>query len=56
MKLNITFPIIESYSSDNYALILVDSADVIHYFDFDGTYDGWSSDPHIDGDTGVNLN
>ena len=52
----ITLPIVDSRKSDIYALILTDSAGVDHYFIPDGTYDGYSSDPHIDGKTGTYMN
>jgi hypothetical protein len=55
-KIKITHPIINSKSSNYYALILIDSANIIHYFNFDGTYDGYSHDPEICGKTGINLN
>lgn len=37
----IKLPIIDSKKSKNYALILTDSAKVTHYFNNDGTYDGY---------------
>jgi hypothetical protein len=40
----IQHPVLKSYSSENYSLILEDSAGVTHYFAEDG-YDGWSHDP-----------
>lgn len=55
-EVKITLPILESKSSENYALILTDSAGVVHYFGFDGVYDGYSHDPNICGESGVNLN
>ena len=55
-KINITFPVVESRPSDNYALVIKDSAGVEHYFNFDGTYDGMSSDCHTDPETGTCLN
>lgn len=56
MELNITFPVIESYSSERYALIIIDSASVTHYWDFDGSYDGYSTEIGIDGETGTCSN
>jgi hypothetical protein len=56
MKLLINFPIINSESSEWYALTILDSSNVTHYFNFDGTYDGYSSNPGIDCNTGVSLN
>lgn len=55
-EVRITLPIVGSRKSDIYALILTDSAGVYHYFNPDGTYDGYSSDPHVDGETGISLN
>lgn len=55
-EVKITLPIVDSKKSENYALILIDSAQVVHYFNFDGTYDGYSHDPHICGGTGTTLN
>jgi len=55
-EVRITLPIVDSRKSDIYALILTDSAGVYHYFNPDGTYDGYSADPHIDGETGTSLN
>jgi hypothetical protein len=52
-EVKITLPIIDSKKSKIYALILTDSAGVYHYFNPDGTYDGYSADPHIDGETGT---
>jgi len=49
----ITLPIVDSRKSGIYALILTDSTGVNHYFNPDGTYDGYSADPHIDGETGT---
>ena len=55
-EVTIALPIIKSEKSENYALILTDSAGIIHYFNFDGTYDGYSHDPHICGGTGTSMN
>lgn len=44
MKPNISLPIKKIYSSENYSLMIVDSENVTHYWDFDGRYDGWSSE------------
>ena len=52
-EVKITLPIIDSKKSKIYALILTDSAGAYHYFNPDGTYDGYSADPHIDGETGT---
>ena len=56
MELKIRFPILETKESENYALILKDSNSKYHYFNFDGTYDGYSHEPNIDGVTGTCLN
>jgi len=53
---HITFPIVKSEKSEYYALVLTDSAGVIHYFGFDGVYDGYSHDPHLCGQTGTSQN
>lgn len=55
-KVKITLPIIDSKTSESYALILTDSVGIIHYFNFDGTYDGYSHDPHLCGRTGTCSN
>lgn len=55
-KVKITLPIINSKTSKQYALILTDSANIIHYFNFDGVYDGYSHDPHLCGQTGTSMN
>ena len=56
-EVKITLPIVwSSRKSKIYSLILRDSAGVYHYFNPDGTYDGYSADPHIDGMTGQSLN
>ena len=55
-KVKVTLPIIASRTSKNYALILTDSAGLIHYFNFDGSYDGYSHDPHICNETGISKN
>ena len=52
-EVKITLPIVNSKKSKIYALILRDSAGLDHYFNPDGTYDGYSADPHIDGETGT---
>jgi len=56
MKLKVNLPIVKAYSSENYALMILDSAGVTHYWNFDGSYDGFSSDPHIDCENGTCLN
>ncbi len=43
-------------NGEGYSLVILDANNVNHYFNSDGTYDGWSSDPCVDGDTGINLN
>jgi len=55
-SVKITLPIVDSKTSDNYALILTDKAGVIHYFGYDGVYDGYSHDPHLHGKTGTCIN
>ncbi|MEM1339843.1 MAG: hypothetical protein AAF634_05060 [Bacteroidota bacterium] len=55
-KVHISLPIIESKKSEVYPLILRDSANVWHYFNDDGTYDGYSHDPDVCGASGVSLN
>ncbi|MEM9859073.1 MAG: hypothetical protein AAF843_17065 [Bacteroidota bacterium] len=55
-KVKITLPIISSSRSDNYPLILIDSAGITHYFNFDGSYDGYSHPTNICGSNGTNLN
>lgn len=47
MILEITFPIIKAYSSENYALIIEDSGGKTHYWLPDGSYDGWSQETDI---------
>ncbi len=49
-KVTIQTPI-KSYKTDtgNYGLIIQDALNVYHYFDYDGTYDGWSVDTNPDG-------
>lgn len=56
MELKLKFPILETKQSNNYALIMKDSDLKYHYFNFDGTYDGYSHEPNIDGETGTYLN
>lgn len=56
LKFKINFPIVKSYSSEYYALIILDSFGVTHYWNFNGNYDGCSSDPHIDYENGTCLN
>ena len=56
MNFNIKLPIKESRSSDNYALILVDSANITHYLNFDGSYDGYSSCLMLKNKSSVNPN
>ena len=56
MRLNIIFPIVKAYSSLNYALIIEDSAGIIHYWDFDGAYDGWSHSCDKDVKTKTDMN
>lgn len=55
-QVTIFFPIVQSRSSENYPLIITDSSGMIHYFNFDGTYDGHSVDPHLCRRTGTSLN
>jgi len=47
MKLKIKFPIIKSYSSKEYPLIIIDTDKKEHYWDFDGGYAGWGKSTHI---------
>lgn len=54
--MKITFPIKEAYPSENYALIILDANNIYHYWNFDGSYDGYSHDPYIDCETGINKN
>ena len=58
MKPNIACPIkkAEKGKTKAYCLIVTDANNVVHYFDRDGRYDGYSSDPHIDGGSGSCLN
>lgn len=62
MKLNITFPIKEAKPGavplyeEGYALVITDANNVEHYFNQDGTYDGYSPDPSVDSATGTCLN
>lgn len=56
MKIDIKFPIKEAYSSDYYALIIIDNSDITHYWNFDGDYDGYSHDPCIDKESGTCSN
>ena len=56
IKLRVTFPVLKSWSSEIYALMILDSAGVTHYWDFDGTYDGYSSESIVDCHTGAHLN
>ncbi len=44
MKPEITLPILKDYSSDYYLRIILDSSNKTHYWNFDGTYDGYSYD------------
>lgn len=37
----LTLPIIDSKADEDYALILTDSLGYIHFFNFDGTYEGY---------------
>ena len=57
-KINITHPIKQARpsSSGNYAFIIVDANNIEHYFNWDGTYDGYSHEPCMDGETGICLN
>lgn len=52
----ILFPIKKAYPSKEYGLIIEDSADIIHYWNHDYSYDGYSSDPCIDITTRTNKN
>lgn len=62
MKLKIAYPIKEAKPGNvpldegGYALVILDANEVSHYFNQDGTYDGYSSDPCVDGETGICLN
>lgn len=55
-SIKIRLPIVDARYSENYALIITDSAGVEHYFNFDGSYDGWSHAPCVDRDTGTCMN
>lgn len=47
-KVELTLPILEwKIDSENYGLIIKDSEGKYHYFNKDGTYDGWSKDTNI---------
>jgi len=52
----INHPIVKDYSSDVYGRIVLDSLGVTHYWNHDGSYDGWASPPCIDGESGICLN
>lgn len=54
--MKISFPIIKAYNSDNYSLVILDFNSVYHYWNEDGTYDGYSHDPCVNGETGIVLN
>lgn len=54
--LKIIFPIVESYGDEYYALIIVDSAGITHYWDANGDYSGFVAPPHVDDQTGSCLN
>ena len=56
MVMNIAFPVKNVRKSEQYGLIFEDSAGVTHYWNFDGTYDGMSSDPNTDPQSGTCLN
>ena len=56
LKLDIKFPIQKAYKSDNYALIIIDFIGIYHYFNEDGSYDGYSHNPEIDGKSKTNMN
>jgi len=56
LKLEVELPIIKAWKSENYALMVTDSAGITHYWDSDGTYDGWSAPGCIDIETKQNLN
>lgn len=57
MKLfEITFPVKKIEQSYYYPLIITDANDIIHYWNHDGNYDGFSHDPCIDGKTKINMN
>ena len=55
-KGKIKLPILKAYDSEFYPLILDDSAGLSHYFNFDGTYDGYSHETGTDGETGICKN
>jgi len=52
----IFFPVVRAYSSENYGLIIEDASGVIHYWDFDGNYDGYSHDTCKDVNTKTDMN
>lgn len=52
----LSFPLKKVYTSKYYPLIIIDSDNVIHYWNFDGSYDGFSCDPCIDFKTRINKN
>ena len=63
MNLNIAFPIKEAkpgsvpkHEGGAYALVVIDANNVLHYFTYEGEYDGWASAPCVDGETGTCLN
>jgi len=56
MKPRINYPIVKTDSDKYYPLMILDSSGVTHYWDHDGNYDGCSSDPHIDYESGICLN
>lgn len=55
-EVKIELPIMEAKTSPYYALILTDSLGLNHYFNFDGTYDGYSSDCDCRSKIGFSLN
>lgn len=47
-KINLALPLASfSTTSENYGLILTDADGVTHYFNEDGTYDGWSRELNL---------
>lgn len=52
----ISFPIRKAYSSDNYDLMIVDDNGITHYWTTLEEYDGHSSAPENDLETGINMN
>lgn len=55
---NISYPILKCVPSNSgeYLFIITDKNNVEHYFNKDGTYDGWSNPPCTDGSSGISMN